>query len=93
MVQHLMRQHEKYQTICDYTPTISHDMSVIHDIKRCETLMQKLQEIIFPEWVFFKTPEAITPSGVFIVKAHRLYVSLGFVQLPEMDGDDMVFGL
>ena len=41
-----MSQHEKYQTICDYTPTISHDMSVIHDIKRCETLMQKLQEII-----------------------------------------------
>ena len=41
-----MRQHEKYQTICDYAPTISHDMSVTHDIKRCETPMQKLQEII-----------------------------------------------
>ena len=31
-------------------PTISHDMSVTHDIKRCETPMQKLQEIIIPEW-------------------------------------------
>ena len=40
-----MRQHEKYQTICDYAPTISHDMSVTHDIKCCETPMQKLQEI------------------------------------------------
>ena len=50
MVQHLMRQHEKYQTICDYALTISHDMGVINDIKRCETPMQKLQEIIYPEW-------------------------------------------
>ena len=41
-----MRQYPKYQTICDYAPTISHDMSVTHDIKRCETPMQKLQEII-----------------------------------------------
>jgi len=46
-----MRQHEKYQTICDYAPTISHDMGVIHDVKRYETPMQKLQEIIYPEWV------------------------------------------
>ena len=46
MVQHSMRQYPKYQTICDYAPTISHDMSVTHDIKRCETPMQKLQEII-----------------------------------------------
>jgi hypothetical protein len=43
-----MRQYPKYQTICDYAPTISHDMSVTHDIKRCETPMQKLQEISFP---------------------------------------------
>ena len=42
-----MRQHEKYQTICDYTPTISHDMSVTHDIKRCKTPMQKLQALIY----------------------------------------------
>ncbi len=41
-----MRQYPKYQTICDYAPTISHAMSVTHDIKRCETPMQKLQEII-----------------------------------------------
>jgi len=41
-----MRQYPKYQTICDYAPTISHDMSVTHDIKRCETPMQKLEEII-----------------------------------------------
>ena len=41
-----MRQHEKYQTICDYALTISHDMGVIHDVKRYETPMQKLQEII-----------------------------------------------
>ena len=27
------------------------------------------------------------------VKAHQLYQSLGFVQLPERDGDDIVFGL
>ena len=46
LVQHSMRQYPKYQTICDYAPTISHDMSVTHDIKRCETPMQKLQEII-----------------------------------------------
>ena len=26
-------------------------------------------------------------------KAHQLYASLGFMQLPETDGDDMVFGL
>lgn len=26
-------------------------------------------------------------------KAHRLYMSLGFKQLAEMDGDDIVFGL
>lgn len=45
LVQHLMRQHEKYQTICDYAPTISHDMGVIHDVKRHETPMQKLQEL------------------------------------------------
>ena len=25
--------------------------------------------------------------------AQKLYTSLGFVQLPEMDGDDLVFGL
>lgn len=46
MVQHLMRQYQKYQTICDYAPTISHDMSVIHDVKHYETPMQKLKEII-----------------------------------------------
>lgn len=40
-----MRQHQKYQTICDYTLIISHDMSVIHEIRRYETPMQKLQEI------------------------------------------------
>ncbi len=42
-----MRQHPKYQMICDYTPIIFHDMSITHDMKRCETPMQKLQEIIF----------------------------------------------
>ncbi len=26
-------------------------------------------------------------------KAHRLYTSLGFRLLPELDGDDLVFGL
>ena len=26
-------------------------------------------------------------------KAQQLYISLGFEQLPEMDGDDLVFGL
>jgi hypothetical protein len=26
-------------------------------------------------------------------KAQALYSSLGFKQLPEMDGDDLVFGL
>jgi hypothetical protein len=41
-----MRQHQKYQTICDYALTISHDMGVIHDIKRCETPMQKLKALI-----------------------------------------------
>ncbi len=46
LVQHSMRQHKKYQTIFDYTPIISHDMSVIHDVKHHETPMQKLQEII-----------------------------------------------
>ena len=45
LVQHSMRQHKKYQTIFDYTPIISHDMSVIHDVKRHETPMQKLKEI------------------------------------------------
>ncbi|MGN0655092.1 MAG: hypothetical protein ACI4KD_09285 [Oscillospiraceae bacterium] len=41
-----MRQLQKYPTICDYTLTISHDISVIHDVKHYETPMQKLQEII-----------------------------------------------
>ena len=27
------------------------------------------------------------------MKAQKLYISLGFEQLPEMDGDDIVFGL
>lgn len=27
------------------------------------------------------------------MKAQNLYFSLGFVQLPELDGDDLVFGL
>ena len=45
LVQHSMRQYPKYQTICDYTPTISHDMSVTHDVKRCETSRQKLQAL------------------------------------------------
>ena len=53
LVQHLMRQDEKYQTICDYALTISHDMDVINDIKLCETPMQKLQEIIFQKKMFF----------------------------------------
>ena len=44
-----MRHHEKYQTICDYTLTISHDMSVIHDVKLHETPMQKLKEITFAQ--------------------------------------------
>lgn len=47
LVQLSMRQHEKYQTICDYTLTISHDISVIHNVKSYETPMQKLQEISF----------------------------------------------
>ena len=46
LVQHSMRQHKKYQTIFDYTLTISHDMSVIHDVKHHETPMQKLQALI-----------------------------------------------
>ena len=61
MVQHLMRQHEKYQTICDYTPTISHDMSVTHDIKRCETPMLKLQEIIAYGILAVRTTPAVCP--------------------------------
>lgn len=48
LVQHSMRQHKKYQTICDYTLTISHDMSVIHDVKHHETPMQKLQALSLP---------------------------------------------
>ena len=45
LVQHLMIQPQKYPTICDYALTISLDISVIHDAKRCETPMQKLQEM------------------------------------------------
>lgn len=48
LVQHSMRQHKKYQTIFDYTPIISHDMSVIHDVKHHETPMQKLQALSLP---------------------------------------------
>ena len=74
LVQHLMRQHEKYQTICDYTPTISHDMSVTHDIKRCETPMQKLQEITYPEWDF---QTALTLLGaVFLPVPFSLFIHI-----------------
>ena len=70
LVQHLMSQHPKYQTICDYTPTISHDMSVTHDIKRCETLMQKLREIIISS--SFYVPEATTAFGAFLCAENDL---------------------
>ena len=56
-----MRQYPKYQTICDYAPTISHDMSVTHDIKRCETPMQKLQEIIAYGISAVRTTLAVCP--------------------------------
>lgn len=41
-----MIQPQKYPTICDYTLTISHDISVIHDVKHHETPMQKLEVLI-----------------------------------------------
>ena len=63
LVQHLMRQRQKYATICDYTLTISRDMSVIHDVKHCETPMQKFQEIIYPEWDCSKTPKLLRFRG------------------------------
>ena len=60
-----MRHHEKYQTICDYTLTISHDMSVIHDVKHHETPMQKLQALIGRKFTAqkLKNPETTTVSG------------------------------
>ena len=60
-----MQQHEKYPTICDYTLTISHDMSVIHDVKHYETPMQKLQTLILSYGVF--VPETVQVSGTFSV--------------------------
>jgi len=60
-----MRQHQKYQTICDYTPTISHDMSVTHDIKRYEKPMQKLQALTF---ALFFNPPVFTNRWVFYAK-------------------------
>ena len=66
LVQHSMRQHEKYQTIRDYAPTISHDMSVTHDIKRCETPMQKLQEIITAHGRLSKITALTSVGAVFL---------------------------
>jgi hypothetical protein len=64
-----MRQHEKYQTICDYAPTISHDMSVTHDIKRCETPMQKLQEIMIAFGRLSKITALTSVGAVFLRSA------------------------
>jgi len=63
-----MRHHEKYQTICDYTLTISHDMSVIHDVKHHETPMQKLQALIGRKFTTqkLKNPGKSAFSGVFL---------------------------
>ena len=74
LVQHLMRQPQKYPTICDYTPTISHDMSMTHDVKHHETPMQKLQEITTAQ----NTPNPLYQglSGIFyfvVVCYHKSY--------------------
>jgi hypothetical protein len=66
-----MRQYPKYQTICDYAPTISHDMSVTHDIKRCETPMQKLKEIIAALLGGIKTPKTYVFGVLFICSYRR----------------------
>ncbi len=58
-----MRQHEKYQTICDYTPTTSHNMGVVYDIKRYFSAMQKLKEIIAALLGGIKNPENSWFSG------------------------------
>ena len=59
-----MRRHEKYQTICDYALTISHDMGVIHDVKRYETPMQKLKEII----AYFTYTKALHMQGFLLLQ-------------------------
>ena len=64
-----MRQHEKYQMICDYALTISHDMGVINDTKRCETPMQKLKEIIAHLGLFRYKTALISMGAVFRYKA------------------------
>ena len=73
MVQHLMRQHEKYQMICDYALTISHDMGVINDTKRCETPMQKLQEIITAVKAIIKNLENICFRGFILFTFYLFY--------------------
>ena len=70
-----MRQHEKYQTICDYTLTISYDMSVTHDIKRCETPMQKLEEISS----YFLYTKSSALAGLFV-----FYRAVQFVKNPAV---------
>lgn len=64
LVQHLMRQSKKYTTICDYVLTISHDMSVIHYVKRHETPIQKLKEIT-DEYDFQLPDGENSPSDFF----------------------------